>query len=1019
MADYLPPVVQEFVATAAKYLDTMKDIIVAAEAASKANSDLVDNVDKLSAALVAFNAGDIGSKLVVVALTAEAVSKTISAANDQVSSMTRRLGSLNKRIDDVVLHLMALDDELDKKVAAFTGNAAAALLLSKAMDKLDDQVAGSTAAAARAGRGWTLWGVRATTAIHWIIAGTAELLAVLLPAAVAAGAWALVWVQGATNVYDHMRALFTATEALGQAAGHTYGEELGLTGAFQKMQNAANPDVYQALGAALLVVKETSGNLATVGLRVGQIFDRFMGRLVYDFSKAGGGAKQLHGLLSDMIPDLVEFGQIFGNLGHFIAAFAAQMPGLAMVLLKVLDIFTDLIKGIVDFTAHIGIGTRTILTLVIGFEEFNRWGSLLVGLFTRMGLGTVAVSGGFLTIGRASLVLRNLFMVIPNLIIAITANLGLLIGSMGAAGSAVEGMGLAMMTFAEEARVALLALEPWQILLITIATIGLGILIDKLVTAQTTAQKFGAALQQAVMKASDLNVLAVIGENLSKLQVKMNDSVAALNDMRSATDVYAATGEHFARTIYGQQAAYNSVQAAQAAYSKSQEQQILDAGRVIVGAQQIARAYHISIPAAMALAAQAGVSLTGVLKTQSGHWTALGEQVRAYVHGLQAMGASTGAVGADMEALAIQSGLAGTKIDAVNQAWDEFMQNLTGGTSGLAGLTTALQNIGQIAGTTAVESGKAVNGVTLSTQQFAESLKGFSATGSQAWTNFDQIVGSSAPQLIDWMRTATAEVGSGGKEFAQGVLDMIAPLIPLAARSRTAQAQLVGLARESGLGISTFHGLKAAIDKTGASARGLAGIVDGLTQQMGNMSQVAENLGTVVNDDVAQGFSAATLKAYGFQAAVTVLAQAIKTFGANSPQAENAALKINQIIGEVNHTLTVMPGLVANAQNALNSLHGRTIYMNTVFESSGSGSPTGGPLYGPGAPGHAGGGYGATITGQAPGIIGQAPGVTVVHQHIAGSLLAEHQMVRHVQAGLNRKKTRNGSTQLFLYGRKH
>ena len=121
-------------------------------------------------------------------------------------------------------------------------------------------------------------------------------------------------------------------------------------------------------------------------------------------------------------------------------------------------------------------------------------------------------------------------------------------------------------------------------------------------------------------------------------------------------------------------------------------------GQTVVGAEQIARAYHITIPQAMALAQTAGVNLTHSLKDQSGQWNQLGQQIKDQVEGFRAMGQPMGAVGTDMTALAISSGLAATKVSSLNQAWDQFMQGVTGGTTGLASFEQALTKFAEVHG---------------------------------------------------------------------------------------------------------------------------------------------------------------------------------------------------------------------------------------------------------------------------------------------------------------------------------
>ena len=117
------------------------------------------------------------------------------------------------------------------------------------------------------------------------------------------------------------------------------------------------------------------------------------------------------------------------------------------------------------------------------------------------------------------------------------------------------------------------------------------------------------------------------------------------------------------------------------------------------------------------------------------------------------MGQPLGAVGADMTAVAIQAGLAATKVDQLNQAWDQFMGNLTGGTSGLAAFNQSLANMGTVAATTGINNlGRAASGSNTQIKNFAQSLTSFTGKGATAWQNFGQVVGSTAPQLIDWLR---------------------------------------------------------------------------------------------------------------------------------------------------------------------------------------------------------------------------------------------------------------------------
>jgi hypothetical protein len=304
-----------------------------------------------------------------------------------------------------------------------------------------------------------------------------------------------------------------------------------------------------------------------------------------------------------------------------------------------------------------------------------------------------------------------------------------------------------------------------------------------------------------------------------------------------------------------------------------------DTESVTTGAEQISKAYGVSLPAALQIAQAAGVSLESNLKTQSGAWTQAGDQVKDYMQGMASMGLSSGQVGHDMLAVAIQTGETATKVSQLNQAWDAFMQGITGGTSAMGELGDELQNIGQITQSAGSKFGEFQGKFSASTSQFATALKSFGGEGSQAWQNFDDIIGSTMPQLVDWFREAGSEgaLGSNGiHKISKAVLDMASEMVPFAAKSKTAQAELVAFAQESGLNISTFAQLKQAIKDTGASSDDLKKQVDATTIALGNMSQIAQNLGDVMAGQVTAALSQAALKASGFYTDTTNLSEALE-----------------------------------------------------------------------------------------------------------------------------------------------
>ncbi|HMH89688.1 MAG TPA: hypothetical protein VK586_01255 [Streptosporangiaceae bacterium] len=753
------------------------------------------------------------------------------------------------------------------------------LLTSAAMKSLVSTIQSSSSATGISALAWTRWGRVSLTALHWIVSGLSELTAVVLPATVAAAAWAAVWLQGTTNVAQHMQSVYTATEAMANMGAETAGQMIGLGNALQKAQDAANPDVYQALGGAIQVVKEQAGGIDQAGLQMGRIFDTFAAKLVMDFAAGGSAAGEMNAFLKNMVPDLTQIGEVFGNLGHALLSVGVQMPGLAEVLLKFLADFIGGISAVAQFAEGFKLFGVTILTAVMAVEEFMRWGGLLVTMLGGMGLATADLGTKFLSMQRLSGVFMTLFSVLPNVLSQGAMGLSNMIGKMGGlgvAGARAEG---ALADFSNRIDLLMGGIGPLEAVLITVAAVGLAVLIDKVVTATTEAQDFANALTAATDKARNLQVLSVAANNIGKLQAATQAANQQIHAIGQVGQTAANAMVGFAHGTAQAAVAQNDARSNIAAYKTGLDAQTTAVRNVLSGSLLLATTYHTTIPGAMALAQAAGVSLTSNITGQSQAADLARTKIADLVAGYMAMGAPLGVVGNDMTAVAIQTGLAGTQVSKLNSAWTEFMTNLTGGTTGLASLETGIQNM-----TSGIASAKdnlskggglggaAVAGVpaaAVTVGEFAKDLTNFGKTGSQAWQNFGQVVGSTAPQLINWLTTAGAEGAISGANFTQAVRDMVAQLLPFAKDSSTASAELGGLVQMAGgPAITSYAQLKSWTDQTKTSTRGLSDIIGTTTVKMGNMSQIASNLGTVVQSQLTSMMDQARLASSGVQKAI-------------------------------------------------------------------------------------------------------------------------------------------------------
>jgi hypothetical protein len=713
----------------------------------------------------------------------------------------------------------------------------------------------------------------------------------------------------------------------------------------------------------------------------------------------------MNGLLSDMTPDLVEIGQVFGNLGHALLGFAAQMPGLAEVMLAGLAGVTHLAASLIDLAGHFKIAGASAITLLFAFHEFNTWGSVAVGALSKMGLATEELSGGFFSLERAAGILRNVFGILPAIISRVGSGIAAAGARLPVFGEGIASAGESMSAFGAEAGTAIAGLSTFETLGIAVVAAGLGFLIYKLLSARTAAQQFTASLETMVTKANDFSVLRDAGASLADLALKSAAATAVMNKFGTAAQRGTQLGTDVGHAAYYVSTAYQQATRDVATYNAAQVQQVGNIARTVQGSEQIAKVYHLTIPQAMGVAQAAGVNLTNALKTQKGQWTQAGDQVRDYMDGLRAMGESTGMVGHDMLAMAIQTGLAGTKMDQVNQAFDQFMQTVTGGTGGLAGLETGIEQIGQVVGKVSNNLSNSTQNLSLNTKQFAESLKHFTGTGASAWQNFAQVVGSTAPQLVDWFRNALAMGAISAPKFNEAILDMAKQMMGFAKDSKPAQAALVAFAQNAGLNIRTFPQLEKAVKDIKDPVKNLGKITGDTTIKLANMSKIAQNLGNVMSGQVTAAISTAALSASHFYTDVNHLTQAQQTgssAGKNAAywaqqvahaydQAQSSAQKeatsvgkagsntatagnqsqtaTGKVHGFANSLVTAggqaqtATGKVQAFNAALNALHSKSITITTNFVATHGLKGVTGPS--PLAPGAA---TGAVIPGYAPGV---------------------------------------------------
>jgi SLT domain-containing protein/phage-related protein len=663
-----------------------------------------------------------------------------------------------------------------------------------------------TSAAAQAAAGWwRTWG----GVVHWVIAAGAEFLAVFIPAMVAAGAAALVAAQAIQNIQVRMTSLFTVMEGLGGAFNTSMGQALGLGNAIQKMQNTMQPAVYELFGAVLNGVSGHLGSLAVMGQKVIQVLDTFAAKV--DVELRGALGQQLTGLVAKGAQDLTMLGQVLGNLGHAFLNLAAAMPGLAEVLLRILVVFTDFLKIITSIPAP-------ILTAAIAFEEFLRWGSLLVNVVGKLvtGFGLLVGALGGEKIGKA-------------------------IADAGAAASKSGGsFGGLFLTLAKFAGTnPLIAFAVVAVAALTIFTVWI-------MNAKSGTEQWIASVNKAVQTAPDfvqvnttINALAANTKNLGAAQDVLNTKTSAWSALASGA------------------------QQAVSALTQQHKQLTQDIFTETGDLGYLTKTYGVSMPTAIGLATGAGVKLTTSLLGNSQAAQVARQQIQNLITGYQALGQQGTQLTQDINAVTIANSNQLSSVQKINQAWTTVIGNMTG-------VQTSFLN---------VESGIATLQTDL--KATGASFDGLNAASITMRQQFETNITNSATS-VQSLNTALALGGVSTGNYRTAVAGLVQQQLPFTQGNAQAIAQLGAIASMAGYTGTSYTQLKAWVDKYGTSQNGVNTIMANTTIAMSNINQMAGKLTGTLQTDVINSTAQAALAQGGFQAELNKTTKALESGGPKS-----------------------------------------------------------------------------------------------------------------------------------------
>lgn len=713
------------------------------------------------------------------------------------------------------------------------------------------------------------------TVWHLLLDGFIEFAAVLIPAAIAWGAFAAAAVKSSEDIYKRLTAINTEINATGRSVPQ-------LSGSFAKLSEQVRPEVYQLFGEALVEAQHNTGGFAYVANAAGKSLDQLGARFVYATTQGKGVSDFMKGAATDA----AQFGTLLGNLGGIFGNLLKAMPGIAEHLLAIavavthaIEVFTAVAEPVINFVLLVHgvvLWTGIAATAVLSF----------VGVIAKMVQGLLTLAEAQTLSGLAAIKDFGIY-------IASTAiKIGRYVAGLYAiaAGNVAAGESSGILA------AGLTALSDVPIIVwVTLAAAGIAALIYAFTRGDQAAKQFSDSIEKTLSGTSITNILGA----LTTAQGQAASEVASAQTKLAATTKYVGnvnfkTGQVTEQltSAYRDQASH--VQALQGVQAGVAAQAQLVSTRVGTLAKQ-----YGGTTAALGALNAAGITSDQILDKNGQHWQETLIQVNATTQAYQLMGAQTGQLGNDLDVLGRTETTQYQAIQKLNQAWTQFIADVTGTQNSFDTVVQGFETLSTHSGELKLSLGKLKTAYTdnkaaidgLSPQSIALNQ----AFGQQV-VNIDKLVAS----------LRTAALGNG--EFKRGVRDAIQPMLQYAKGSSEATAQLVALAEEAGYtGPNSFQRLTEWVGHTKNATQDLKNITNDATVQEALLTNALTAQGNYMANKLVGDIANAVLAYDQVEQKARDYGNAIAQFGTQSSEAKaKQDILIDAIIrsGEATHKTT-------------------------------------------------------------------------------------------------------------------
>ena len=662
-------------------------------------------------------------------------------------------------------------------------------------------------------------------ALHLIVDVLAEMLAVLIPAALALGAFALAAADSFRAVFHQLQNMHTVMDATGQTMKP-------FTSNLEKMHDAVRPAVFALLGDAMTIVNAKTGEFNKLALGTAQIMQEFGARIAVAI-KGAGISEFLRNAVTDLHGVMDIFGNLFGVLGNFLHV----MPGIAQGLLVIVDSFThfaEVVTGgpLIGGLAKIALGFHGVAIYAGLFGTLA--GKVITPLLSGMGGLAIKASEGIAKFGKAGLYASS-----------------------------------ALGVFGNTAKVA--SKLPWG--WIAVAAIGIGFLAFKMFTARDATQKWIDSLDALMLRQNAVAGFLTLQEQQAQVSTKLSAATAVLT-RNSRLYAQALVQVHGQGGIIAQQAQHqvNAVNELTAA----QKTQIAQSTLYINRLAGLGRAFG-GVGEAQGLLIASGVTMADMLKAGQHGWELLLQRVEATVQGYQLMGQTGGALGADMNAMNIVINDQYTAMQKLNSTWDTLMGVVSGGETGFITFEQDIISVNKaLAGTGGVTRNVTAtfDSVKAASKQSGASMNGLNAASLQLRQTW-QTAFTGAQSLIDGLRTMGSIRAGGFPSVTLAIKDMLKQLLNVGAQGKESRNELVSLAQEVNPNIHNFKELTTWLGNTQGAGKNLDKLVTKMGGSIKDLANDAQSLSTTLKNDVIKQFDATKLSAIGAGKDIKTMAEDI------------------------------------------------------------------------------------------------------------------------------------------------